>query len=339
MDASPAGLSHPRRATTASTRLTSIPFFAVHLLALGALLRRLPLVLPGGRARRSTTCACSASPPATTATSRTAPTRPAAWFQFVLALAGHATSAQKGVLWWAAHHRDHHKYSDQPERHPLAACSAASGGRTSAGSSRARHDETKFERIRDFAQYPELRWLEQVAPACRRSLLAVGAVPHRRLGRCSCGASSCRRCCCGTAPSPSTRCRTCSARAATRPTDDSRNNWLLALITCGEGWHNNHHYYQSTGEPGLLLVGDRHHVLRAQGDVVASAWCGICARRRGTSATPTRTRRRCSARPPRRCRPASPRSASTRDAPSPRTPHARGTLAQRRSRRSFKRQS
>src|SRR5262245_3349364 len=35
------------------------------------------------------------------------------WFQFLLALLG-TTATQKGVLWWAAHHRDHHKYSDQP---------------------------------------------------------------------------------------------------------------------------------------------------------------------------------------------------------------------------------
>src|SRR6185436_590758 len=34
-------------------------------------------------------------------------------FQFVLALLG-TLSTQKGVLWWAAHHRAHHKYSDLP---------------------------------------------------------------------------------------------------------------------------------------------------------------------------------------------------------------------------------
>ena len=34
-------------------------------------------------------------------------------------------------------------------------------------------------------------------------------------------------------------------------TDDSRNNWLLALITTGEGWHNNHHHYQSSANQGF----------------------------------------------------------------------------------------
>jgi stearoyl-CoA desaturase (delta-9 desaturase) len=35
-------------------------------------------------------------------------------------------------------------------------------------------------------------------------------------------------------------------------TDDSRNNWLLALLTMGEGWHNNHHHYQSTANQGFF---------------------------------------------------------------------------------------
>ena len=35
-------------------------------------------------------------------------------------------------------------------------------------------------------------------------------------------------------------------------TDDSRNNWLLALITLGEGWHNNHHHYQSSANQGFF---------------------------------------------------------------------------------------
>jgi stearoyl-CoA desaturase (delta-9 desaturase) len=33
--------------------------------------------------------------------------------------------------------------------------------------------------------------------------------------------------------------------------DDSRNNWLLALFTMGEGWHNNHHAYQSSARQGF----------------------------------------------------------------------------------------
>src|SRR5688572_12049653 len=40
--------------------------------------------------------------------------RTSRWFQLVLALGAIATG-QKGVIWWAAHHRRHHRYSDEPE--------------------------------------------------------------------------------------------------------------------------------------------------------------------------------------------------------------------------------
>ncbi len=35
-----------------------------------------------------------------------------------------------------------------------------------------------------------------------------------------------------------------------KTTDTSKNNFLLALITLGEGWHNNHHYHQNTANQG-----------------------------------------------------------------------------------------
>jgi stearoyl-CoA desaturase (delta-9 desaturase) len=46
--------------------------------------------------------------------------------------------------------------------------------------------------------------------------------------------------------------------------DTSRNNWLMALLTLGEGWHNNHHRFMASARPGFLLVGDRYHVLHAE---------------------------------------------------------------------------
>jgi stearoyl-CoA desaturase (delta-9 desaturase) len=33
--------------------------------------------------------------------------------------------------------------------------------------------------------------------------------------------------------------------------DDSRNHWALALLTMGEGWHNNHHYCMSSARQGF----------------------------------------------------------------------------------------
>lgn len=33
--------------------------------------------------------------------------------------------------------------------------------------------------------------------------------------------------------------------------DDSRNNFVLALLTMGEGWHNNHHHYPASARQGF----------------------------------------------------------------------------------------
>jgi stearoyl-CoA desaturase (delta-9 desaturase) len=41
-----------------------------------------------------------------------------------------------------------------------------------------------------------------------------------------------------------------SRRYTTR--DDSRNNLFLALITMGEGWHNNHHHFQASARQGFF---------------------------------------------------------------------------------------
>jgi len=37
-----------------------------------------------------------------------------------------------------------------------------------------------------------------------------------------------------------------------RTPDQSRNNWWLALLTLGEGWHNNHHHFQSSANQGFF---------------------------------------------------------------------------------------
>ena len=46
--------------------------------------------------------------------------------------------------------------------------------------------------------------------------------------------------------------------------DDSKNSRIVALLTFGEGWHNNHHYYPNSTAPGILLVGNRHHLLHPE---------------------------------------------------------------------------
>jgi stearoyl-CoA desaturase (delta-9 desaturase) len=167
-------------------------------------------------------------------------------FQFVLAWLG-TTSAQKGVLWWSAHHRDHHKFSDQPEdlHSPLQkGLWWAHVGWILC----PKNDATKFDRIRDFAKYPELRWLNKwhILPPVALAVLLflVGGsgllvwgffVSTVILWHGTFTINSLSH------VFGSTRYRT---------TDTSKNNFLLALLTLGEGWHNNHHFYQSTANQG-----------------------------------------------------------------------------------------
>src|SRR5690606_27189561 len=80
-------------------------------------------------------------------------------FQFFLALLG-TICTQKGVLWWASHHRRHHKYSDEPED----VHSVRQRGFYWAHQGWIlvkRHEHTEWDRIKDFAEYPELRFLNR----------------------------------------------------------------------------------------------------------------------------------------------------------------------------------
>src|SRR5262245_14994039 len=80
-------------------------------------------------------------------------------FQFLLALLG-ATATQKGVLWWAAHHRAHHKYSDTP-RDVHSVLQQGFWWAHVGWILVRRYSNTDFDRIKDFARYPELRWLNR----------------------------------------------------------------------------------------------------------------------------------------------------------------------------------
>lgn len=168
-------------------------------------------------------------------------------FQFVLAFLAQ-TSAQSSVLWWAAKHRHHHRFSDTDE-------DTHSPGRRGVFYSHVgwvfdrRHQGTDLVRVDDLARFPELRWLHrhEFAPAFSLAAaafmlggwsgLVVGfvwstvLVYHSTFSINSLAHMHGRR------------------RYITG--DDSRNNWLLALVTMGEGWHNNHHTFQSSARQGF----------------------------------------------------------------------------------------
>jgi stearoyl-CoA desaturase (delta-9 desaturase) len=181
-------------------------------------------------------------------------------FQFLLALTG-TLSVQKGVLWWAAHHRTHHKYSDQAGdiHSPKRGFFWAHVGWILC----ADYDETDWPRIHDFAVYPELRWLNRyflVPPVAVAALLyAAGGTPTLVWGFFVSTAVLWH----GTFTINSLAHLFGRQRFVT--TDTSRNSFLLAVITMGEGWHNNHHYYQSTANQGFYWweLDLSYYILRA----------------------------------------------------------------------------
>ncbi|MGE0431532.1 MAG: acyl-CoA desaturase [Planctomycetota bacterium] len=166
--------------------------------------------------------------------------------QFLMAFLAQ-TSAQRGVLWWAAHHRHHHKHSDTEEdRHsPKDGFWWSHIGWINADE----HIETDLDRIKDFSRFPELRWLDRyhhvpaivLGTACFLvsgwSGLVVGFVWSTVLLWHGTFTINSLAHVIGT---------------QTYPTNDtSRNHWFLALITLGEGWHNNHHHFQSSTAQGF----------------------------------------------------------------------------------------
>lgn len=181
-------------------------------------------------------------------------------FQFIGAVAA-TSSAQRGPLWWAAHHRHHHKHSDGPE-------DVHSPGVRGLLMSHVGWFMTKGafktpERyVRDWSKYAELRfinrfdWLSPVLLAC--GLFGFGALLNAAAP--SLGTNGWQMLVWGFVISTiavyhatytinSLSHRFGSKRYDTG--DDSRNNVWLALITLGEGWHNNHHYYPASARQGF----------------------------------------------------------------------------------------
>jgi stearoyl-CoA desaturase (delta-9 desaturase) len=168
-------------------------------------------------------------------------------FQFVLAVLSQSTS-QKSVLWWAAKHRHHHLHSDT--EHDVHSPRHRGFLYSHFGWIFARtNDKTDLVKIDDFARYPELMWLHkyELVPAVVLAVLCflVGGWPGLVVGFFWSTVLVYH----------ATFCINSLAHVRGRKRyvtgDDSRNNWLLALFTMGEGWHNNHHAYQSSARQGF----------------------------------------------------------------------------------------
>lgn len=167
--------------------------------------------------------------------------------QFLLAFLGQ-TSAQKGVLWWAAHHRHHHRWSDTP-RDIHSPTQRGFWWSHMGWILSPDYEETNFKAVPDLAKYPELVWLNKnmYLPTILYALgmwlafswtglfwgyflstvllwhgtFSINSVMH------------------------------VFGRKVFETADTSRNSFVMALVTMGEGWHNNHHYYQSSASQGF----------------------------------------------------------------------------------------
>jgi stearoyl-CoA desaturase (delta-9 desaturase) len=159
-----------------------------------------------------------------------------------------SSSAQKGVLWWSAHHRRHHKYSDEPQ--DVHSVKQDGFFHSHVGWIICReYQATDWDRIKDFAKYPELRWLNTnhlVPPFLLGLALYLIGGPFALVWGLLVSTVLLWH---GTFTINSLSHMIGRRRYQT--TDDSRNNWLLAIVTMGEGWHNNHHYYQRSTRQGF----------------------------------------------------------------------------------------
>jgi stearoyl-CoA desaturase (Delta-9 desaturase) len=180
--------------------------------------------------------------------------------QFLFALLG-ATAVQRGPLWWASHHRNHHAHSDgagdahSPVQHGFL------WSHIGWFLSRANFS-TQLERVKELAQFPELRFIDrydvivpiffalgifglgeflnETAPHLNTNgwqllvwgfVISTVALYHATFSVNSLAHTWGKR------------------RYATR--DQSRNNFFIALLTLGEGWHNNHHHFPGAAKQGF----------------------------------------------------------------------------------------
>ena len=183
------------------------------------------------------------------------------FWQFVFAVIGNA-SVQRGPLWWASHHRHHHRFADRdndvhsPLRHGF--WWSHIGWLTDPA-----NFATRWEYVKDWAKFPELVWLDRfdkVVPILLGlTLFGVGEILARTSPHL--GTNGAQLVIWGFFISTVILFHgTCTInslshlfgwrRYVTR--DTSRNNPILAIITLGEGWHNNHHHYPISTRQGFF---------------------------------------------------------------------------------------
>jgi stearoyl-CoA desaturase (delta-9 desaturase) len=172
-----------------------------------------------------------------------------------------SSAVQRGPLWWAAHHRHHHRHADGPGD----AHSPRQDGFwwSHAGWFLSRENfPIRRERIPDLMRYPELEFLDRfdvvAGGVLAAGLFALGAFLDRSFP--GLGVTGGQLLVWGFFVSTvalyhaTFMINSFAHRFGRRrydTADDSRNNLWLAVLTFGEGWHNNHHHFPASARQGF----------------------------------------------------------------------------------------
>ena len=182
------------------------------------------------------------------------------WVQFIFAVWG-LTAIQKGPLWWAAKHRHHHRYSDMPNDIHSAKQEGFFWSHI-GWIMTPKHLHTYYDEIPDFAKFPELVFLNRfdwIVPLLFGvALYGFGFLLQAWLP--NSGITPFQTFVWGWFVSTvilyhgTFTINSLSHVFGNRrfeTTDTSKNNWFLAIVTLGEGWHNNHHHYCGSVRQGF----------------------------------------------------------------------------------------
>jgi stearoyl-CoA desaturase (delta-9 desaturase) len=176
------------------------------------------------------------------------------FFQFCLAFLGGA-AAQKGALWWAAQHRHHHKHSDTGQDIHSAKLEGFYWSHVGWVLCKE-YEDYDPNVVRDLIKFPELVWLDKyifIPPVVAAAFCLL--VGHFWFGNAMMGLVV------GfffstvilyhTTFAINSLCHMFGTRRYDTG-EESKNSLWLAIVTMGEGWHNNHHHYPLSARQGFF---------------------------------------------------------------------------------------
>lgn len=180
---------------------------------------------------------------------------------------------QKGPIWWAGHHVNHHKFADREGDPHSPMVSGVYYAHIGWFLNDTKHDQLEANNpvVRDFSKAWEIAMLEKfhfIPPAILAvAMYAIGGAPWLVWGFCLPTMTLAHATFC---------INTVNHLFGSRrfdTIDESRNNVFTAFFAVGEGWHNNHHRYQRAARNGFYWweFDPTWYVIRAMA-AVGLAW-------------------------------------------------------------------